>query len=696
MPVSLYIASTGPASGKSLVTFGMMDFLVRRTPSVGYFQPIMSRGKAFQDELDAICAHCRLQDTGRVVVGFSNEEAAAIMAARGQQALHKAILDKYKELEARCEFVLCVGTDFAGSSTAFEFEFNMDVARNLGAPLLPVIDGSGLSQQALVERVSVIRRAIRDHKSPVLSMVVSRVDPAEVEAMRQRVGAAFAGEDDVFVINEEPALTRPTVQDVVNTLGARVIQGTPVSLKREIRDVKVGAMGLSHFLDYIIEGGLVAVPGDRADILAGCVLADRSQQYPSLACLVLSGETEPDERVYRLLIGEEGSQLPILALTGDTLSVARQVDSVRGWLSSDNDKKVALALDTFYQAMDMERIADHFQNSEVTGMTPLMFEHMLMSRARADRRRIVLPEGEDARILEAAAALADRGVAEITLLGNVEAVCSKAAELGLDPARLHIVDPLSSEWHAEFAAEYLRLREHKGVNLEMAEDRMADPTYFGTMMVHLGRADGMVSGAVNTTAHTLRPSFEFVKTRPGVALVSSVFFMCLEDRVLVYGDCAVNPKPDSGQLADIAASAAATAAMFGVEPRVAMLSYSSGDSGTGDEVERVRTATALLKERHPELAIEGPIQYDAATDMAVAASKLPGSPVAGRATVFIFPDLNAGNNAYKAVQRTADAVAVGPVLQGLNKPINDLSRGCTVADIINTVAITAIQAQQGA
>ncbi len=694
MPVSLYIASTGPASGKSLVAFGLMDFLISRSAGVGYFQPLMSPGKAFEREVEAITAHCSLQASDRVVIGFSTEQAAAMIASEGIQALHKAILDKYKELEARCEFVLCVGSDFTGTSTAFEFEFNMDVARNLGAPMLPVINGAGLSGQVVMERVAVIRRAIGEHKGSVLSVVVSRADPESVEGLRQLANDARGDDEDVFIISEEPALGRPTVQDLVDSLGARVIEGGSESLKRDIRDVKVGAMGLAGFLDFVTPGGLVVVPGDRADILAGCLLADRSSHYPNLAGVVLSAGVEPDERIRRLFSGEEGAQLPILSLAGDTLSVARQIESVKGWLSPDNKQKTSLALKTFYDAVDMTRLHDHFEHIEAAGMTPLMFEHQLMTRARSDRKRIVLPEGDDPRILEAAARLGSMGVADIVLLGNTEALRSKAGEMGLDAGMLEIVDPLNSEWHAEFADEYFRLRAHKGINLEMAEDRMADPTYFGTMMVSLGRADGMVSGAVNTTAHTLRPSFEFIKTRPGVSLVSSVFFMCLEDRVLVYGDCAVNPKPEDAQLADIAASAADTAANFGVEPRVAMLSYSSGESGSGEEVERVRQATAILRDKRPELLVEGPIQYDAATDMAVASSKLPDSPVAGRATVFIFPDLNAGNNAYKAVQRTAGAVAVGPVLQGLNKPVNDLSRGCSVADIVNTVAITAIQAQQ--
>jgi phosphate acetyltransferase len=312
---------------------------------------------------------------------------------------------------------------------------------------------------------------------------------------------------------------------------------------------------------------------------------------------------------------------------------------------------------------------------------------------------VVLPEGTDERILRATEVVLRRGVAGVTLLGPVDQVRGRAAALGLDIGAAAVLDPVAPEAHEtreRFAATYATARAHKGVTLRQARDVVVDVSYFGTLMVLEGLADGMVSGAAHTTAHTIRPAFEVIRTVPGVRTVSSVFFMCLADRVLVYGDCAIIPDPDAGQLADIAVSSAATARRFGVEPRVAMLSYSTGESGTGAEVDKVREATRLVREREPGLPVEGPIQYDAAVDASVARAKLPGSEVAGQATVFVFPDLNTGNNTYKAVQRSAGAVAVGPVLQGLRRPVNDLSRGCTVADVVNTVAITAIQAQAAA
>jgi phosphate acetyltransferase len=326
-------------------------------------------------------------------------------------------------------------------------------------------------------------------------------------------------------------------------------------------------------------------------------------------------------------------------------------------------------------------------------VTPLMFEYTLIERARLAKKRIVLPEGSDDRIIRATHTLLARGVVDITLLGDESAIRSRSAELGLDISEADVVSPKDEALIERFAEEFVVLRAHKGVTLDSARDIVTDVSHFGTMMVHLGLADGMVSGAIHTTAHTITPAFQIIKTTPGVSVVSSVFLMCLADRVLVYGDCAIVPDPSSRELADIAASSADTALRFGIEARIAMLSYSTGESGAGADVEKVREATSLVRQRRPDLLVEGPIQYDAASEPSVAATKMPESSVAGRATVFIFPDLNTGNNTYKAVQRSSGAVAIGPILQGLAKPVNDLSRGATVRDIINTVAITAIQAQ---
>jgi phosphate acetyltransferase len=385
--------------------------------------------------------------------------------------------------------------------------------------------------------------------------------------------------------------------------------------------------------------------------------------------------------------------LPVVLTKEDTYVTALRAASVPGRIAPDATRKIDTALALCEAHVDGAALLDRAAVSRPTVRTPLMFEHELLDRARADRRRIVLPEGTEERVLHAAERLLRRGVVDLTLLGADDEVRAAAARGGVDIGGAQVLDPCDPELREHFAVEYAHRRQHKGVTMDMARDLVVDESYFGTLMVALGMADGMVSGATHTTAETIRPALELIKTVEGVSIVSSVFFMCLADRVLVYGDCAVNVHPTAEQLAEIAISSAVTAAQFGVEPRVAMLSYSTGTSGSGEGVERVRTATALVRERAPDLYVEGPIQYDAAVDVSVARTKLPDSEVAGRATVFVFPDLNTGNNTYKAVQRSANAVAVGPVLQGLRRPVNDLSRGATVQDIVNTVAITAIQAQ---
>ena len=387
--------------------------------------------------------------------------------------------------------------------------------------------------------------------------------------------------------------------------------------------------------------------------------------------------------------------MPILSVETHTFDTATRMASVRSYITSENRAKIALSLELFEEFVDTRSLLSQVLAVQPRGVTPKMFLYNLVQQARSDRKHIVLPEGDDERILRAAEVLVNRDIVDLTILGNPAEVWSSIQRLGLqiDPSQVQVVEPAQSPWFQDFAETLVELRKHKGVNMDMAADLMCDVSYFGTMMVYKGLADGMVSGAAHTTQHTIRPALQFVKTKPGVSVVSSVFFMALPDKVLVYGDCAVVPNPTAPELAEIAISSADTAKAFGIDPLVALLSYSTGESGQGADVERVREATLLARQRRPDLKLEGPMQYDAAVDPETAAKKLPGSEVAGRATVFIFPDLNTGNNTYKAVQRETGAIAIGPVLQGLNKPVNDLSRGCTVEDIINTVVITAIQAQ---
>jgi len=622
-------------------------------------------------------------------------DAHELLAAGAYDELYSRMIERYKSLESRSDFVLCVGTDFSGVSMALEFDFNVGVARNLGVPLVPIVNGGGKEPDKLVHAVRVLFESGEAGKNDIAAVLVNRIEQSRRDALLASVRKHIAEPRRVYVLPELPLLERPTVREISMALGAKLINGNDEMLEGEVATVKIGAMELPNFLDHLEDGSLVITPGDRSDIIIGTLAADRSVNYPHVAGLVLTGNLQPPMQVQRLMRGLRASPVPVLTTAMDTFTATMRVSKVRPSFTARNRRKIAAVLGIAESSMDLTGLFEQAALTRSSRITPLMFQYELVRRAKEQRKHIVLPEGTEERILRAAEIVLLRDVCDLTLLGNEEEVRQKALALGVSLKGARFVDPETSDHLPIYAEAYYEARKQKGVSRELASDTMADASYFGTMMVNLGHADGMVSGSVHTTAHTIRPSLEFVKTKPGISIVSSIFFMCLADRTLVYGDCAIVPDPTAEQLADIAISSAETAHAFGIEPRVAMLSYSTGESGTGAEIDRVRKATQLVRSHRPDLKVEGPIQYDAAVDPTVAKVKLPDNEVAGRATVFIFPDLNAGNNAYKAVQRAADAIAIGPVLQGLNKPVNDLSRGALVTDIVNTIVITAIQAQAG-
>jgi len=690
---SLYITSLEPQSGKAIAAVGFMEQLAGHLKSVGVFRPI-GRDECGADRIVALLRslyHGEFPEGSGC--GVPLDEARALLEASRHDELYGRILERYKALESRCDFVLCVGTDYTSVSVALEFDLNVEISRNLGSPLVPIVSGLGKDARKVANAVHALIDSLEEKKCDVLAVLVSRVDPGQRDGIRDSLLQVPVGDTPVYVIPEDPILARPTVREIAGALGAEILGGDAARLDGEVMDVKVAAMELPHFLEYLEEGSLVITPGDRSDIILGTFAADRSNRYPRVAGLVLTGGLKPAPQVQRLIEGLDVSPIPVLGVPTDTFTTAMHVSAVRPTLMAENKRKVAAALGIIETCVDVPGLLERAAVARTGRVTPLMFQYELVRRAKQQRKHIVLPEGTEERILRAAEIILLRDVCDITLLGNPAEVKQKTSGLGLSLDKAKVIDPRTSELLPSFANAYHELRKHKGISPDMARDTMMDVSYFGTMMVHQGMADGMVSGSVHTTAHTIRPALEFVKTRPGISVVSSVFFMCLADRVLVYGDCAIVPEPTAQQLADIAISSAATAAAFGVETRVAMLSYSTGESGAGPDVDRVREATRIVRERAPELKVEGPIQYDAAIDSTVAKVKMPGSEVAGHATVFIFPDLSSGNNAYKAVQRAANAVAIGPVLQGLKKPVNDLSRGALVTDIVNTIAITAIQAQ---
>ena len=692
MARSVYVTAMEPGSGKSAVVLGLTEVLSRNAARLAFYRPFVATADAPDTAIELIRHRYRLPDK-RVQYALTVDDLHNLDGRDDYDALLKRILNGFHTL-ADADVVVIEGSDFTEASMAVELDLNIDAASHLGSPVLLVVSGRRRTPEQVLDAAHQGLNTLAERGCTRLGVICNRVRPELVEPIRAGLDQASGGLPGA-VMPEVPSLAAPTMAEVAARLGAEHLArpvGVGATAPREVTRVTVGAMGLPLFLSRFREGDLVITPGDRADIVAGTLAAHLSGTYPAVAGLVLTGGIV-DDSVRRLVAGLGDAGVPVLAVQSDTYETVSTVGSVRGAIGPNSERKIATAIRQFEDHVDHQLLRERLAVARPTRVTPLMFEQTLLERARSDRRHIVLPEGRDDRVLAAAEQLLLRGVAELTVLGDPDEVHARATALGLGLPGVTVIDPSTSAHRERFAEVYTELRKHKGVAPMQAYDMMADVSYFGTMMIHQGLADGMVSGAAHTTAHTIRPAFEFIRTGPGVSLVSSAFLMCLADRVLVYADCAVVPKPDAGQLADIAVSAAATATLFGIEPRVAMLSYSTGQSGSGSDVDKVREATALVRERQPDLPVEGPIQYDAAIDPDVARTKLPDSAVAGRATVFVFPDLNTGNNTYKAVQRSAGAVAIGPVLQGLAKPVNDLSRGALVADIVNTVAITAIQAQ---
>ena len=685
MSRSVYIASPEGESGKSTVALGLVNLLSRQVGRVGIFRPVTESNDVTDLVVELLVAQPAVEQTYDDAIGVSYQ----VMHSDPDAALSE-IVRRFHDLVNSFDVLLVLGSDYTDVSTPSELAFNAKVAANLGSPVVLVVHGRGRTpEQVRMAADFAITELAAAHAHPV-ALIANRVTPEDLDAVRTALGRG--SNLPVAAIPEVPVLVAPTVGALLEACHGRLVRGNPTWLERESLGFVVAAMSLPNVLTRLVEDVTVIAPGDRYDLLPGLLMAHQSGTFPHLSSIVLTGGYVPPEPVARLLDGVP-QELPIIITELGTFETATVLAGVRGRLTADSRVKLETALRVFNDSVDGDALLKAIDVGGGTTMTPLMFQFQLIERARSGRRRVVLPEGEDERILRAASSLLRLGVADLTLLGDEKVLRANASAAGLDIGGAKILAPTDPDLVETFATEYTRLRAAKGMTMERARTVVTDVSYFGTMMVHLGLSDGMVSGATHTTAHTIKPSFEIIKTVPGTAIVSSVFLMCLADRVLVYGDCAVNPDPTAEQLADIAISSATTAQQFGIEPRVAMLSYSTGSSGAGADVDKVRRATDIVHQLRPDLLVEGPIQYDAAVDPDVAAAKLPNSNVAGKATVLIFPDLNTGNNTYKAVQRSAGAVAIGPVLQGLNRPVNDLSRGALVADIVNTVAITAIQAQ---
>ncbi len=696
MANNLYVTSTEARSGKSAISLGIMEMLLRKICSVAFFRPLITAIDDRHDAIKLISSHFNLQIPFHQMYGFTINDARDLVSHNREPELIEGIIKKYNKLKENHDFILCEGTDFESSTVAFELDINAEISKNLSCPVLLVANAYQKTADAIVQSVELSHESLIEKGCHVIATIVNRTDPKDqqtiITLLKKR---ALTDKQLVYAIPNDESLARPTVGEIAEILDAEVLYGEK-QLNRHVYNFTIAAMHLQHFLTRIEYGSLIITPGDRVDVIVACLAAVSSTSIKNISGIVLTGGLKPKKPIWELIKGFP-TMVPILSVKEDTFPTASNVNRIHAAISPDDCRKITRALAIFEKHIDENQLGEEVITASTTIITPKMFEYELVQKARANKQHIVLPEGEEERILNATETLLRREAVDITLLGNEELIHEKIAQLGLQIKTANVIEPLKSEFFDEYARTYYDLRKSKGITEQNASDVMSEETYFATMMVYKGDADGMVSGSVHSTASTIRPALEIIKTRPGFSIVSSVFLMCLKDRVLVYGDCAVNPDPNANQLAEIALSSAHTAITFGINPVVAMLSYSTGESGKGADVDKVREATRIAREMaqesFPGLKIEGPIQYDAAVDPAVARTKLPESDIAGKATVLIFPDLNTGNNTYKAVQRSAGAVAIGPVLQGLKHPVNDLSRGCTIADIVNTVAITAIQAQ---
>ena len=684
----LYVASAAPGAGKSLVLLGLVDALHRHVGRVGVFRPLID-GKSVRKDPVLLLLR-RLYQLGAPQCRGGSPLSAAItgMELGYPDELVAGALEIYNRMTPACDAIVVDGSDLRGPDPQREFELNAVLARNLGLPVVAVVGGQGRSPEQAGQAVASAVRQFGAARCSLLAVVVNRVNPG-TESFIEAATRSAAPELPCFIIPEVSGISTPTIADMASSLHLRSMSNSK-EWDRDIRKIRVAGMNADDFMQVLGSGDLVVAAGDRTDVILACVASALSPDQPTPAGMILTDGLRPVPRIMNVL---ESAPFPVFRSRADLASTAQQAAAVRSEIHTGENRKIAAALGIWSRRVDEAGLLKQLALPRPSAITPLRFFNDLIERARKHQKHIVLAEGEEVRILRATEILRRRDVCKLTLLGNVAVIRALALTHGIDIGDVPIIDPAVATDREQFALEYCRLRAHKGMILERAKEMMLDPAYYGTMMVQLHLADGMVSGAAHTTANTIRPALEFIKARNPEDVISSVFFMLFPDRVLVYGDCAVVPDPTAEQLAHIAVASADTAARFGVEPRIAMLSYSTGHSGSGTSVDKVRRATALVRDARPELPVEGPIQYDAAVDAGVASTKLPSSTVAGKATVFIFPDLNTGNSTYKAVQHSAGAVAVGPVLQGLRKPINDLSRGSTVEDIINTVAITAIQAQ---
>ena len=684
MHKKIYLTGIEKRPGKSFVSLGFLAMLKEQHNSLRCFKLFSESDESQRPLLEELA-----QDKLEPLMNVS--QAIALMRTCPED-LMSTVLEATKT-DKKDTFTFFEGSDFESDNDVFEYQFNLTLAYQLNCDLILVVSAK---DRTLEHTLSVLNTALEMSKknhAQVVGVIINCVETSIEDEALALFHKHLPSIPFIAIIPEFEPLANPSMRDIAKKLQAEVLFGE-AELHRSVRQFSIAAKTVGNFLESRLDrnGMLIITPDDRIDILLGSLLADQSANYPKIAGLVLTNGEAPGPIIREIIAGLE-HPFPVLLTSLKTFETSTTLFTAKYSLSKSEPEKVKTAIESMrpYLAEPLMKLLS--DKSHKTQLSPAVFLYELINKAKQAKQRIVLPEGNDPRILIAADYLLKRGVVNITLLGKPEKIHLQSRRLELELPGVEIIDIDKAQKRENYAKQYYLLRQHKNVNLPIALERMTDVNYFAAMMIYCGDADGMVSGAAHTTADTVRPALEIIKTKPGVVKVSSIFIMCLSSRVLIYGDCAINPEPDSKTLAEITVQAAQITKNLGIKPKVALLSYSSGDSGKGESVEKVVRAMELVKQQEPELLAEGPMQYDAAVDPAVAVKKLPHSKIKGDANVLIFPDLNTGNNTYKAVQRETGALAIGPILLGLNKPVNDLSRGCTPEDIINTILVTAIQAQ---
>ncbi len=684
---SLYISSLETSSNSLVISIGLMQLLKQNFHRVAYFRPIIKN--KYDNNIDFMLNHFNLKQNIQNTYGFTISEFHKMVVSNELDKVYESIISKFQYLQKEYDFILIEGQSKELFSNILDFDINLDIAKHLNSSIVSVLNGYDKSIVEIEEDIKIEIKNVEDKKCKHFCSIVNNINKFRIEK-----DSINNSENIKFFIPYIDDINKITMSDIKDSLNCEQIFGKPKNLNHKISDIKIASMNLDNFLSKIEKENLIIVSGDRSDIILGSLCSIDSKNIPPISGIVLTGGIKPTESIFSLLNGFKNIGISILSIDTNTYETALNISNIKPRLSYKNYTKIALVTGVFVKYIDKKILLNKLSLSQTDIMTPIMFKYNLFERARLDKKHIVLNESGDDRILRATEILLHSKVVDITLLGDGDDIRHRSQILGINLSKANIINPISSPLLDIFVDKFYEIRKHKGILKQQAHDIfISDSTYFATMMVHLEYADGMVSGAVGTTANTVRPALQIIKTKKDIDIVSSIFFMCLDTKVLVYGDCAINPSPNSNELAQIAISSASTAKQFGIIPKVAMLSYSTGESGLGKDVELVAQATKNILDKNLEFIVEGPIQFDAAIDKKIAMKKSPNGKLQGDASVLIFPDLNTGNNTYKAVQRNSDAVAIGPVLQGLNKPVNDLSRGCKVIDIVNTVAITAIQAQ---